>query len=126
MSEDEPYPPYERIAEFLQSELGGDLRVVSYISPKSEQVPYMREDLQAQYTRDELREVLYEILMDVTDRGTFEQSLESDMEATTMIFEDRVITVLLTDVQEAIVISLDRDGDYSYLNLVDACQSLLE
>ncbi|MFC7166549.1 DUF7522 family protein [Halospeciosus flavus] len=116
----------ETVREEVEGAVGDALRVVSYFVPDGGEVVYMRADIREEYSEDTDERVLEHARLESTAKPAYDHLFDGEMQATTRVFPETLVTVVPTGQGEGILFSLDKYASYDYVTVVDTVERLLD
>lgn len=101
-----------QIVDAVRNLEGAPTRVVAELGPVNFSIEYARDDVESQYSDDDLEEA-YRLMMAKQVAGEdFEELIGREFEAQILFFEDIVILVKPSERYEAVFASFDRHDDF--------------
>lgn len=117
------------VREELENHLVGDTNVVNavgYFNEETQEFIYLSSELERQYDRTALTDILENAFLDVWGAINQEKMYGSELHATTRVYDTYVDTVIALGETKGIIFILDRDGDYQYPELVKSIQDTVD
>lgn len=101
-----------RIVDAVRDLEGAPTRLVAELGPIDFSVVYARDDVESQYSGDDLDEA-YRLMMAKQVAGEdFEDLIDRDFEAQLLFFEDIIVLVKPSERYEAVFASFDRHEEF--------------
>ena len=98
---------------------GAPTRIVAELGPMDFSIAYARDDVEGQYSEDDLEEA-YRLMMAKQVAGEdFEEVIDRELDAQLLFFEDVVVFVKPTTRYRAVFASFDRHEDFPADDLLD-------
>lgn len=110
-------------ADRLRAVDGADARVIAHLEALDFAVDYVRDDLESQYSKQELAEAYRVIMASQVSGDDFGDLIGREFEAQTLFFEDIVVFVFPSTRYEAIFASFDRDENVPITDLIEVATS---
>ncbi|WP_135302210.1 DUF7522 family protein [Haloarcula amylovorans] len=98
----------ERVASYLESEVGDELRSVIYYAEDTFEVVYAREDVRSQYTDRDLEKVRQELGITSFGKPAMEDLyVHGDLKCTVHCFEEAIELQFVASDTEGVAVALD-------------------
>lgn len=114
------------VREKLVDHLVGDadaVNAVGYFNEETQEFIYLSSELEQQYDKAALTDILENAFLDVWGAINQEEMYGSELHATTRVYDTYVDTVIALGETKGIVFILDRDADYQYPELVESIEN---
>jgi len=112
----------ERLTQFLLDEVGDQLRSVIYHRGRDHDVTYVRDDVAARYTDEEVAQVVEDLVFDTLDKHHQEgMYVHGDLVCNVRCFEEAVEIHLVLDEHRGIAISLEPTVLLEHQSFVGRC-----
>jgi hypothetical protein len=114
------------LVDLLRDEVGDELRAVGRYDKEGYDVLYIREDVAAEFSQEDVEEIHHEMVL----KGLGNQHIESlfndeVLDCSIYQFEDSVRLHFVEDDYLGYYVSFDYDGDTNPSRVVDECKSLV-
>lgn len=115
----------EELAEFLK-EQSADLRSVAYYTDEVSEFVYIRDDIRAQYSQQEVEDVINHLWLEAFGKpGLEDVYIHDELQCIVNHFEDAVEMNFLLGENAGVAVAFDADGFTTQQLFVSHCRELL-
>lgn len=112
----------ERVATFLQQEVGDELRSVIYYDKETFDLVYVRDDVREQYSERDLERVRQELGVASFGKPALEDLyVHGDLKCTVQCFEEAIEMHFLASDTEGIAVGLDPAAFATHRTFIGSC-----
>lgn len=116
----------ESLVDALQDEAGDALRSVTYYDEESYEMLFLRDDVDAIYSAEELDEVFDDLRLEGWGRERLEDLFNAgDLECSIYGFEDAMMFHFVTNDFKGVFLTYDRAAAVDVEDFIDACKTHL-
>jgi len=116
----------EAVYEKLEDQFGADaIHGVGYFNDETQEFTRLSGKLEQRCDESVLVDILDNAFLDVWGAITQEKMYDSELHATTRVYDECVDTVIPIGEREGIVFIIDRDAEYQYAAIVEELEAVV-
>ncbi|WP_458209296.1 hypothetical protein [Haladaptatus sp. NG-SE-30] len=119
--------PNRDIVSTLQTEMGDGLRSVGHYTKDGYEVFYLRPDVEAQYTRDDIEDIHQDLILEGLSKDRFEDLFRAGpLECSMHGFEDALMFHFVGSENSDLFVGVDSDAPIDLSSFIGRCKEGVE